>query len=329
MRSTKLIVFMIMVWVLAACGTAEPIQTQPSSELVEIQLTMGYRPDIQFAPFYVADHNGHFAEQGLEIEFVHLAENEALQLLGAGELQFVIASGEQVLLGRQQELPVVYVMAWWQEYPVGIAVPADSDIETLEDLAGHSIGIPGLYGASYIGLRALLDAAGLEEPDVTLDSIGYTQVEALYQGQEDAVVIYVNNEPVQLEAQDFPVRVLAVADYVHLISNGLVTNEATIEDHPELIGRLVSALLAGIQDTINDPDAAYEISADYVEGLAQADRNVIMGILEHSLVFWQAETPGRSDPESWSNMMNLLLGMGLLTDELDLSAAYSNDFLPE
>ena len=100
-------------------------------------------------------------------------------------------------------------------------------------------------------------------------------------------------------------------------------------DHPELIGRLVSALLAGIQDTIDDPDAAYEISADYVEGLAQADRNVIMGILEHSLVFWQAGTPGRSDPESWSNMMNLLLGMGLLTDELDLSAAYSNDFLPE
>jgi NitT/TauT family transport system substrate-binding protein len=252
-----------------------------------------------------------------------------LQLLGAGELQFVIASGEQVLLARQQELPVVYVMAWWQGYPVGIAVPVDSDIDTLADLAGHSIGIPGLYGASYIGLRALLAAAGLSEPDVTLDSIGYTQVEALYQGQEDAVVIYVNNEPVQLEAQNFPVRVLAVADYVHLISNGLVTNETTIRDHPELVGRLVSALLAGIQETLDDPEAAYDISADYVEGLAQADRDVVMGILERSLGFWQAEIPGRSDPESWSNMMDLLLDMGMLTEALDLSSAYNNDFIPE
>jgi NitT/TauT family transport system substrate-binding protein len=328
-RSNKLIVLLIVAVFLAACGTAEPTQITDTTEVVEIQLTMGYRPDIQFAPFYVADHNGYFEEQDLEVEFVHLAENEALQLLGAGELQFVIASGEQVLLARQQELPVVYVMAWWQEYPVGIAVPADSDIDTLADLAGHSIGLPGLYGASYIGLRALLEAAGLGESDVTLDSIGYTQVEALYQGQEDAVVIYVNNEPVQLEAQSFPIRVLAVADYVHLISNGLVTNEATIRDHPELVGRLVSALLAGIQDTLDDPEAAYDISADYVEGLLQADRDVVMGILERSLVFWQAETPGRSDPESWSNMMDLLLEMGLLTEALELSSAYNNDFIPE
>jgi NitT/TauT family transport system substrate-binding protein len=320
---------MIVAGFLASCGTAEPTQITDTTEVVEIRLTMGYRPDIQFAPFYVADHNGRFEEQDLEVEFVHLAENEALQLLGAGELQFVIASGEQVLLARQQELPVVYVMAWWQEYPVGIAVPVDSDIDTLADLAGHSIGIPGLYGASYIGLRALLAAAGLAEPDVTLDSIGYTQVEALYQGQEDAVVIYVNNEPVQLEAQNFPVRVLAVADYVHLISNGLVTNETTIRDHPELVGRLVTALLAGIQDTLDDPDAAFEISADYVEGLSQADRDVVMGILERSLGFWQAETPGRSDPESWSNMMDLLLEMGLLTEALELSSAYNNDFIPE
>jgi NitT/TauT family transport system substrate-binding protein len=325
-----------MLVLLAACGTAEPTateaaltETETMPQVDEIRLTMGFRPDIQFAPFYVAAENGHFIEQGLEVEFVHLPENEAMQLLGAGELQFVIASGEQVLLGRQQELPVVYVMAWWQEYPVGIAVPAESDIQEPADLSGHSIGIPGLYGASYIGLRALLDVAGLAETDVTLDSIGYTQVESIYQGQEDAVVIYVNNEPVQLEAQGFPVRVLAVADYVHLISNGLVTNERTLEENPDLVRRIIAALLAGIEDTIADPEAAYEISTSYVDGLAQADREVIMGILEHSLEYWQAERLGESDPESWSNMMDLLLDMGLLSEALDLPSAYSNDYLPE
>lgn len=336
MRSLTIMLLMVALSLLAACGTAEPTATEAVSvdteavpEMAEIQLTMGFRPDIQFAPFYVAAENGYFAEQMLEVEFVHLPENEAMQLLGAGELQFVIASGEQVLLGRQQELPVVYVMAWWQEYPVGIAVPSESGVQELSDLSGHSIGIPGLYGASYIGLRALLDAAGLSESDVTLDAIGYTQVEALYQGQEDAVVIYVNNEPVQLEAQGFPVRVLAVADYVHLISNGLVTNELTLEEDPDLVRRMTAALLAGIQDTIDDPERAYEISTGYVDGLAQADRQVIMGILEHSLGYWQAESLGSSDPESWSNMMDLLLDMGLLSDPLDISAAYSNDYLPE
>lgn len=336
MRSIKILLPIAILGLLAACGTRESTatetaltETESPPQVAEIQLTMGFRPDIQFAPFYVAAENGYFAEQMLDVEFVHLPENEAMQLLGAGELQFVIASGEQVLLGRQQELPVVYVMAWWQEYPVGIAVPSDSNIQQLADLAGHSIGIPGLYGASYIGLRALLNAAGLAESDVTLDSIGYTQVESLYQGQEDAVVIYVNNEPVQLEAQQFPVRVLAVADYVHLISNGLVTNEQTLENNPDLVRRMTTALLAGIRDTMADPENAYQISTAYVDGLAQADRQVVMGILEGSLPYWQTDAPGRSNPESWSNMMNLLLDMGLLSEPLDLSSAYSNDYLPE
>lgn len=336
MRLIQLTVLIVLLGFVSACGTSQatvtesaPIETEGDPQMTEIQLTMGFRPDIQFAPFYVAAANGYFTDQGLDVEFVHLAENEAMQLLGAGELQFVIASGEQVLLGRQQELPVVYVMTWWQEYPVGIAVPADSEIQQLADLAGHSIGIPGLYGASYIGLRALLDAAGLAETDVTLDSIGYTQVESLYQRQEDAVVIYVNNEPVQLEAQQFPVRVLAVADYVHLISNGLVTNEQTLESNPDLVRRMTTALLAGIRDTLADPEEAYEISTGYVEGLAQADRQVVMGILEESLSYWQADAPGVSDPDSWSNMMDLLLDMGLLSEPLDLSSAYSNDYLPE
>jgi NitT/TauT family transport system substrate-binding protein len=340
-RSIKMIWLIVLLGLVSACGTSGstatetaeaeivPAETEAAPQMAEIQLTMGFRPDIQFAPFYVAAENGYFADQMLDVEFVHLPENEAMQLLGAGELQFVIASGEQVLLGRQQELPVVYVMAWWQEYPVGIAVPADSDIREPADLAGHSIGLPGLYGASYIGLRALLNAAGLTEAEVTLDSIGYTQVESIYQGQEDAVVIYVNNEPVQLDAQGFPVRVLAVADYVHLISNGLVTNEETLENNPDLVRRMTTALLAGIRDTIADPEAAYEISTGYVEGLGQADHQVVMGILEESLNYWQTDRWGVSDAESWSNMMDLLLDMGLLSQPLDLSSAYSNAYLPE
>ena len=95
-------------------------------------------------------------------------------------------------------------------------------------MKGKKIGLPGLYGASYVGLRALLNAGGLSEEDVTLDSIGYNQVEALVTGRDEAIVIYANNEPIQLEAQGYKVDVLRVADYVSLASNGLLTNEKTI-----------------------------------------------------------------------------------------------------
>jgi len=37
---------------------------------------------------------------------------------------------------------------------------------------------------------------------------------------------------------------------------------------------------------------------------------------------------GYSDPESWKNMEQVLLEMGLLEEHLDLSQAFTNEFLP-
>jgi NitT/TauT family transport system substrate-binding protein len=321
------LVLIILVLVLTACSSVSATQ-EVVVETVHIRLLMGYRPDVQFAPLYVAAEQGYYDDVGIEIEFSHIPETEALQLVGANELQFAIVSGEQTPLARAQGLPVVYVMAWWQDFPVGIAASVDSGIETPVDLVGKRVGIPGLYGASYIGYRAILSAAGVSDADVTLDAIGYNQVEALYEGQEDAVVIYANNEPLQLEAQGFPVNVIRVADYVHLASNGLITNESTIQDHPDLVRRMVDATLKGLRDAIEDPDRAYEVAKLYVEGLEQADEAVMRGVLNASIDFWKAERLGYSDPMSWENMQNVLIEMGLLEGPIDLSQAYTNEFLP-
>lgn len=292
------------------------------------RLGMGYRPDVQFAPLYVAAERGYYQEAGIDIEFSHMPENVAVELVGAGELQFAIVSGEQVLMARGQGIPVVYVMAWWQDYPVGVVVPSGSGIASVPDLRGKQVGIPGLYGASYIGLRALLDAVDVSEEDLILDSIGYTQVEAMLAGLEEAAVIYVNNEPVQLQAQGMSVDVFRVADYVHLTSNGLITNEETIAEDPELIRAMISATLRGLQDALDDPDAAFEISTMYVEGLAEVDPTVPRAVLEESLPFWQAERLGYSDAEAWENMQQVLLSMGLLDQPLVLDQAFTNTFLP-
>ncbi len=312
---------------LAACSVG-PDEDLSETSLEPIRLTMSFRPDVQFAPMYVAVSQGYAAEEGLAIEFNHMPETEAVQLVGVDELPFAIVSGEQVLLARAQGLPVVYVMAWWQDYPVAVAAPVGTGIVAPGDLAGRRIGIPGLFGASYIGFRALIESAGLTEDDLTLDSIGYTQVEALSQGLDEAIVVYANNEPIQLEKLGYPVNVIRVADYVRLTSNGLITNETTIRENPDLVRRMVRTLLRGIDATLEDPEMAYEISKEYVEGLAQADRDVQLQILTSSLDFWRAERAGYSDPQAWINMQEVLLSMELLVEPLDLNQAYSNDYLP-
>ena len=319
-RTIRLMIFTF--FLLTACGP------KPAPSLTHIRLSLGYIPNIQFAPLYVAGQRGYFSDAGVEIEFVYMDENQAAALVGANELQFAVISGEQVLLARAQGLPVVYVAAWYQKYPVSVVAKNDQGITSLSDLRGKTIGLPGPYGANYIGLRALLHAGGLSESDVTLDSIGYTQVEALAADRDQAVSVYTANEPVQLRAQGYELTELRVADYVQLASNGLITNETTAAGNPDLVRGMVAALLHGLSDTIQDPQAAYQISLGYVENLAQADTNVQKQVLATSIDLWKTDRLGETNSLAWENMQTVLLDMGLLTQPLNLSKAFTNEFLP-
>lgn len=316
---------------ITACAGGAPLSLgaeEPTQLPVEnIRLPMGFIPNIQYAPFYVAVDKGYFREAGIELTFDYSFETDGVQLVGANELPFALVSGEQVLLARAQGLPIVFVTGWWQDYPVGVAAKKEQGILTPQDLAGKKIGIPGLFGASYVGFRALLDAAGLQESDVTLETIGFNQVEALAADQVEAAVIYVVNEPVQLRAQGYEIDVIPVADYVELASNGLITNESVLAENPDLVRRMVRAFLRGLEDTIRNPDRAYEISKKYVENLEQADENVQREVLAQSIEFWQADRLGYSSPASWENMQQVLLGMGLIDEPLDLEQAFTNEFI--
>ena len=314
---------------LSACAgqTAAPNTVTPAAELTKIRLPMGYIPNVQYAPFYVAVERGYFRDSGIEIEFDYSLETNGVQLVGANNLQFAVVSGEQVLLARAQELPVVYVMAWYQNYPVAVISKASENIQTPADLKGKRIGLPGLFGANYIGLRALLATAGLQESDVTLTSVGFNQVDILAADQQQAIVGYAANEPIQLKAQGYEVNVIPVADYVQLAANGLITNETTIRDNPEIVRKMVQAIIKGINDTVADPAAAYEISKKYVENLAQADEKIQKEVLATSVTFWKAATPGQSDQKAWENMQQVLLDMGLLSKAVELTKAFNNDFI--
>lgn len=314
------LLFVILASVLFACTG------RPASQLTTVNLSMGYVANVQFSPFYVGAERGYFEDAGFDVTFDYRWETDGIQLVAAGEIPFTLASGDQVIQARSQGLPVVAVAAWYQRFPVAVIALTDTPLRSPEDLRGLRIGIPETFGASYIGLRALLKAGDLTEADIDLQTIGYTQLAALTVGTVDAVVVYANNEPIVLAQEGTPYNVLYVSDYANLVSAVVVSNDTMVSENPEVVRAFVGAFIAGLQDVLNDPDAAFEISKSYIEGLeenALAQR----AVLDATISFWQTPTPGQFDAKAWEQAQTVMLEAGLIEQTLPVDTLFTNAFV--
>lgn len=310
---------------LVSCGSQSAGSTLP-------HLTVGltYYPDIQFAPFYVADALGYYKDAGLSVSFHHGIETDEFALLAAGKEDAIFAGGDEVLEARAASgLPLVDVATVYQKYPVALIVPADSTIRSLGDLKGHTIGVPGEYGATWTGLLALLRSAHLSTSDVKVESIGFTQVAALLTHKVDAVVGYSNNEAIQLPAKGVPVRTFDVWNAQPMVSNGIVALQSELAKHPDQIRALVSATLRGVQYVIAHPSDAVRISASYVPGLSSASQQAsALAVLNATIPILQGGAkPGYNDPAAWQAMNTFLAAVQLIKQPVAVTQAYSNSYL--
>ena len=342
MHRPQLFLILPLIALLAACGptvTTTPPATQavpttatlPASAasggpLSHIDLGVGYIPNVQFAPLYVAQSQGFFAEQGLEVELQYGFETDFVALTGQGKRQFAVASGDQVVLARAQGIPVVYVAKWFQRYPVGVMALAETGIDAPQKLEGHSVGIPVLHGASYVGWKALVFAAKLDEKAVQLEVIGFAQAEAVSEKAVDAAVIYVANEPVQLRHAGKKINVLEVSDYITLVSNGIVTNEQTIKEKPDLVRSLTRGFLKGLQYTLDHPDEAFAIVRRTIPEISDESAPVQRAVLDASLALWRTDQPGVSDRQAWLDTLAAMKAAGMIESLPEVETLYTNQF---
>jgi NitT/TauT family transport system substrate-binding protein len=125
------------------------------------------------------------------------------------------------------------------------------------------------------------------------------------------------------------VNVIEVSDYIDLVSNGLITNETTSRENPDLVRRLVRASLRGLDYTLAHPEEAFSIARQAVPEITDEDAPTQRAVLEASIDLWRSNRLGVSDPQAWSDSVEFMQDTGLIETPVDAEILYTNQFVED
>lgn len=316
------------------CAQEAPNASNTNDTGSEVTIGLTYIPNVQFSPLYVAEEDGIFAQEGLDVTLRHHGADEGLfTALTTGKEDVVIASGDEVLQARAQGMDIVSIGSFYSGYPVTLIVPEDSPIQTFADVKGMRVGVPGEYGSSWLGLLAALTENELDTGDITVVPIGYTAQASLVSGKVDAVVGFSNNDLVQLQANDIPVRAVPLSEQgLPLISASIITTEHWATSDSERTEAVVTAIAQGITSVVDDPAMALAATQVYDPTLAdqatKAGAELTLQATAKLFTSGDGTVTVEQDLAKWKSMNTFLTSVpGVIAGDPRPDGAVTNDYL--
>ena len=206
---------------------------------------------------------------------------------------------------------------------MGVMTLEDSGIERPADLAGTTVGYPGIPSQQTF-LTAMMESDGASIDDLELINVDFNLVPALISGQTQAVMgAFWSHEPILAEQEGYPVSMMrvedwGVPDYYELV---LVASEDTVSRDPQQIEALAGAMQRGYLDAIAEPEAAIAaMKAAYPE-LDEAVELIGIGLL--SGVWLDSDGGfGGQTAERWIAYADWMKASGLIPAETDVASAF-------
>ena len=311
MSSSRVVTMLLAVLLVACQGTAP---TESPASLRPITLLLGFRPDVQFAPFYVAQQDGYYADAGLDVTIEHKQAPDVQRLVASGEAEFGVADATDVMIARTSGIPIRYASTLYQSFPVALIGEAGSVPEEPSGLAGLTIGTPGPFGSSWHALLALLDAGGLTEDDVTIREYPqFNQVDGLSNGDVDLITGFRNNEPLRLEARGTAVEMLTLDEIAPLPGPGVIVGDDLLNDEPDLVRAFVEATAAAQRAVIDDPGIGFAAAETEVPSVAE-DPDVARAVLDATVELWAGDgfADGAIDTDLWRSGYDTMRRLGFI-----------------
>lgn len=310
---------------LTACQSKDDSNTQGSSDkdLTEVVVSLDWVPNTNHTGLYVAQENGYFANQGLEVKIVQPSEDSASTLVAHNRADFGIYFQSNMASRLAKDVPITAVAAILQHNPAGLLSLKSLGASSPKDLNGKRYStwedpIDDATVAHIVG-NDLVKIPG-EATDATV---------ALRMNQFDYILAYYGWDGIHAKLQNVDTNFFFLKDYEPVFdyyAPVVITNNKLLETNPELVKKTLAAMKKGYIYAANNPEESAEILVKHApetnKELALASQKYISTQYLDEEGDW-----GKFDYARWDGFYDWVYKKGLLDEPLPPQAGVSNDYL--
>ncbi|GGG16531.1 ABC transporter substrate-binding protein [Lysinibacillus alkalisoli] len=336
MKKFMWLVAIVAVLALVGCQAKDDETAKKDSQksdepsLEKVTVVLDWTPNTNHTGLYVAQQQGYFKEQGLDVEIIQPGDAGADQLIASGKADFGVSYQEGITQARVQGVPLVSIAAIIQHNTSGFASPKDKNIASPKDFEGKTYGGWGSPIEKAV-IETIMKADQADVSKMEIINAGDTDFFTMTEKDVDFAWIYYGWTGVEAELRGKDINMVYLTDYsdkLDYYTPVLATNEKMIEKQPEIVEKFVAGAAQGYEFAIDKPEEAANILLTAEPDLAQ---DLVINSQKWLADKYQDDASqwGVQKLDIWKNYAEWMTENGVLEGEFDPEKAFTNDFLPK
>lgn len=306
-------------------------------EKKKITIAVGGKGLFYYLPLTIAERNGYFKDEGLEVEIPDFAGGaKALQAMMGGSVDVVCGGFDHVVLMRAkgQKLRAFALQVATPALSLGVASKHAGRYRSPKDLKGMKIGVSAPGSSTHIFVNHLLASAGLSPDDVSIIGVGTGPgaAAAMQAGHLDAIS---NIEPtitrleesgtIKVMVETLSVKGATAVFGSPLPAGSLYTREEFVKANPRTVQSLANAMVRTLKwlQKASPDEVAAAVPPEYLMG----DRKLYLAGLRKMRESYSKD--GLYSPAAVAAQLKVLAAFENAVGEANLTPAemYTNEFV--
>lgn len=331
----------LAIGLLTACGSTGNSGTQASGQaesgagdasLKQVTMILDWTPNTNHTGIYVAKELGYYEEAGLDVSIELPSDGTGTQLVGAGKGDFGIGNTEDVInaISLDDPMPVESVAAIIQHNTSGFVSLKEDGIESPADWEGKTYGGYGGSTEEKI-VRTIAENNGVDPDSIKFVTLGDSDTLTSLKKDIDFIWVFEAAELISLDNQGVEYNYLPVREYGEAFdyyTPCLIVNTNVAGKDPEMVKAFVNATAKGYEYAIENPEEAAKI---LLEAEPELDEYIVTEGQKYLSERYALDAPqwGYQDAAVWQRYADFLYQNALIENEVDVNAAFTNEYLPE